>query len=152
METRSALGTNWHFYTQKSRRCSQQMEIDGCNLHEEDAGCTKPPLLPTLCGMTINLMCVISTIQGYRPLLEKEIKKFTLSNCWGKKRNKLAIFVHSLDEDTAREQLWSWHLSTRGANIRLHPYNYIVWFSACLAAASVQLVFTMLGHRKGEEQ
>lgn len=39
------------------------------------AGCTKAPLLPAPCGMTINLMCVISTIRGCRPLLEKEIKK-----------------------------------------------------------------------------
>jgi len=52
----------------------QQMEIDGCNLHKEDAGCTKASLLPTPCGMTINLIHVNSTIQGCRPLPEKEIK------------------------------------------------------------------------------
>lgn len=74
METHSALGTNWHSYTQESHRCSQQMEIDGCNLQEEDASCTKAPLLPTPCGVTINLMCLISTIQGCKPLLEKEVK------------------------------------------------------------------------------
>lgn len=54
-------------------KCAQ-MEIDDCNLHEEDSGCSKAPLLPTPRGMAINLMCVASTMQGCRPLLEKEIK------------------------------------------------------------------------------
>lgn len=48
--------------------------IDDCNLHEEDGGCTKVPLLPTTHDMAINLVCVVSTMQGCRPLLEKEIK------------------------------------------------------------------------------
>lgn len=79
------------------------MEIDDCNLHEQDGGCSKAPLLPTPCGMAINLMCVVSTMQGCRPLLEKEIKNPQRAIAEGS-RERMAIFVSSLHEDMTLEQ------------------------------------------------
>lgn len=78
------------------------MEIDDCNLHEEDGGCTEAPLLPTPCGMAINLMCAVSTMRGCRPLLEKEIKSPQWETAEGG-RERMAIFVSSVDEDMTLE-------------------------------------------------
>lgn len=136
------------------------MEIDGCNLQEENASCTKAPLLPTPCGMTINLVCVISTIQGCRSLLETEIKKNPqhaiaegsrergwqfLSVCWMK------IEPLSISEVNAWVLAGHTYLSVPTAT-QSGSYSHTVWFPACLVTASVQLVLTMLGHIKGEER
>lgn len=127
------------------------MDIDDCNLHEEDGGCTKAPLLPTLCGTAINLMCVVSTIQGCRPLLEKEIKS-----------------PQGAIAEGSRERVWQflsvhwmkiWPLSSSEVNTGVLEGHEDVPIpiatrcgSLCLATAPVQLLFATLGHTKGEER
>lgn len=128
------------------------MEIDGCNLHEEDGGCTKAPLLPTPCGMTINLMCVISTIQGCRPLLEKEIKNPQCAIAEGsRERGWQFLSVHWMKIcPLSSSEVNTWVLAG-------HTYVSVPTATQCgsLSAWSRnqwQLFFTALGHIKGEER
>lgn len=102
--------------------------------------------LPTPCGKPINLMHVISTIQGSRLLLEKEIKNPQWASAEGsRERGWQLSSVHWM-------KVWPWSISQVSAWVSeghkheacSHFSSYREWFPACVVTASVQLVGTVL--------
>lgn len=102
--------------------------------------------LPTPCGKPINLRHVISTIQGSRLLLEKEIKNPQWASAEGsRERGWQLSSVHWM-------KVWPWSISQVSAWVSeghkheacSHFSSYREWFPACVVTASVQLVGTVL--------